>query len=290
MPAFVGGGGGSVSTSQAPFLTFQPGGTASPGIVTDWADVEAYADAALTPWTLFIDLSFGAAEVPATADTDFRFLCTMRASAAITGTLLVKDGGKLRNLAAIVAPPISIECEAVTTSGCVVDTLGGITQITAGGVIANQAGSLVPAIEITVTNSVFVAAQGASLQSNAPGIPLIEYTAIGGFQILPVNLNNSGVAFPIPENCIQADPTTTLYSILDATGSLGDQSAFFAGTLLENRISSSNLVNWANGTTAARPAGPSYPPVVGQVYFDTDLGIPIWWDGAAWVDATGAAV
>lgn len=28
--------------------------------------------------------------------------------------------------------------------------------------------------------------------------------------------------------------------------------------------------------------------VIGQMYFDTDLGRPVWWDGSAWVDSGGA--
>lgn len=43
-------------------------------------------------------------------------------------------------------------------------------------------------------------------------------------------------------------------------------------------------IKW--GTTAERPS--VYVP--GYQYFDTDLGHPIWWDGADWVDATGATV
>lgn len=39
-----------------------------------------------------------------------------------------------------------------------------------------------------------------------------------------------------------------------------------------------------NGTTALRPTSPS----VGQFYFDTTLGFPVWWDGSDWVDATGS--
>lgn len=41
-----------------------------------------------------------------------------------------------------------------------------------------------------------------------------------------------------------------------------------------------------NGPTAQRPPSPS----VGVVFFDTILGIPIWYDGTNWVDATGATV
>jgi hypothetical protein len=44
------------------------------------------------------------------------------------------------------------------------------------------------------------------------------------------------------------------------------------------------------GSTADRP---TTNLAIGQQYFDTDLGttgIPIWWDGSDWVDATGAVV
>lgn len=40
----------------------------------------------------------------------------------------------------------------------------------------------------------------------------------------------------------------------------------------------------ASGTTLLRPVSPA----IGQMYFDTDLGIPIWWNGFFWVDALGA--
>ena len=43
----------------------------------------------------------------------------------------------------------------------------------------------------------------------------------------------------------------------------------------------------AAGTTAQRPAAGLY---TGQYYFDTDLGIPIWYNGSDWVDATGTVV
>lgn len=39
-------------------------------------------------------------------------------------------------------------------------------------------------------------------------------------------------------------------------------------------------------TTGGRPG----TPITGQRVFDTTLGIPIWWNGAAWVNAVGVAV
>jgi hypothetical protein len=42
-----------------------------------------------------------------------------------------------------------------------------------------------------------------------------------------------------------------------------------------------------SGTTANRPTINLF---VGQMYFDTDLNYPIWWDGTDWVDSTGTVV
>jgi hypothetical protein len=50
---------------------------------------------------------------------------------------------------------------------------------------------------------------------------------------------------------------------------------------------SQNIIIPDSGNTASRPVTTL---LVGQFYFDTDLGIPIWYDGTNWVDATGATV
>lgn len=43
-----------------------------------------------------------------------------------------------------------------------------------------------------------------------------------------------------------------------------------------------------HGATSERPSLSSTQ--AGFVFFDTTIGKPIWWDGASWVDATGANV
>jgi len=48
-----------------------------------------------------------------------------------------------------------------------------------------------------------------------------------------------------------------------------------------------NITIPAAGTTALRPT--DYLEV-GQTYFDITLGIPIWWDGSDWVNASGTVV
>jgi hypothetical protein len=54
------------------------------------------------------------------------------------------------------------------------------------------------------------------------------------------------------------------------------------GTIQVARTRSDNVT----GTTAARPT----TVAAAFRYLDTDLGIPIFWDGTNWIDATGATV
>ena len=43
-----------------------------------------------------------------------------------------------------------------------------------------------------------------------------------------------------------------------------------------------------HGTTVSRPTPSSTE--IGYTYFDETIGKPIWWNGSAWVDSTGASV
>jgi len=56
-----------------------------------------------------------------------------------------------------------------------------------------------------------------------------------------------------------------------------------------NQLDAYNLATSipSSGATADRPAQQLQ---VGQFYFDTTLGYPIWYDGTDWVDATGTVV
>ena len=48
-----------------------------------------------------------------------------------------------------------------------------------------------------------------------------------------------------------------------------------------------NVTVPAKGTTALSPT--DYLEI-GQFYFDTTLGIPIWWNGTNWINASGTVV
>ena len=48
-----------------------------------------------------------------------------------------------------------------------------------------------------------------------------------------------------------------------------------------------NVVKPAHGTTANRP---TFDLQIGTPYFDTTLGIPIWYNGTVWVNSSGTTV
>lgn len=51
------------------------------------------------------------------------------------------------------------------------------------------------------------------------------------------------------------------------------------------------VVNPRYGTTANRPISVAQLPLaIGQTYYDTTLGIPIWWNGTVWKNASGTTV
>jgi hypothetical protein len=96
---------------------------------------------------------------------------------------------------------------------------------------------------------------------------------------LAVNLSEVGVGL-ISDNFVVGDDTTEVVLVTDATDAVPNISGTFLGELLV--IATPGLA----APTAGRPT----PNQAGVSIFDSTLGKPIWWTGAAWVDATGAPV
>lgn len=82
-----------------------------------------------------------------------------------------------------------------------------------------------------------------------------------------------------------------LYSTSAGALSTTPSSSFVGVVTASHAVSGTLLVSpdrrvVGNGTTAQRPT----TRVVGFTYFDSTLGIPVFWSGAAWVNASGAVV
>lgn len=77
--------------------------------------------------------------------------------------------------------------------------------------------------------------------------------------------------------------------LCDGTWRPPSLSAFFGTYILDGLFAKAERIEPLAGTTGTRPTGGvPFGPLLGMMYFDTDIGKPVWWDGAQWVDATGA--
>lgn len=78
--------------------------------------------------------------------------------------------------------------------------------------------------------------------------------------------------------------------VIDIVKNYNKSSAFTDRKLTDTPTDNLSVVNRRyvnmNGTTTNRPTS----SILGQYYFDTTLGIPVWWDGSSFVDATGNPV
>ena len=271
-------------------LTFKPGGTNGNGVVTTWAQVQAVAAAAEGPWTLYIDDSLAAAEVPAATTTDFKMLCTIDiVFGQSNGKLTIKDTGVIKNFLNLQTGGVYVE--AATTAGIIFDTPGLRTNIREGGVIQNTLGvSTVPAINVTVDFYVIVSFQSGAITnietSGEPTVPMLEYTSTNSpFFVIAQIANTRAGATVIPANCIVGDASATILNIHDAGDRLTPQSGFL-GAISYVPIALSQYLAPAQGDTASRTSFAT----AGAMYFDTTLGIPIWYNGTSWIDATGTIV
>jgi hypothetical protein len=91
--------------------------------------------------------------------------------------------------------------------------------------------------------------------------------------------NSEGDDFSITQ---QADGVTNFFSFASGSSHLRFNPAGFTNF---KGVETKDVV-WRSGGGGSRPSSPS----VGQRFFDTDLGQPIWYDGTSWVDAQGNSV
>ena len=130
------------------------------------------------------------------------------------------------------------------------------------------------------------------LTNSGPGVPLAT-TSTAGTVIVSTGLLVDGSGNLSVENVFTSAEKTKLAGIEDnATADMTDAEI---KTAYENN-SNTNAYTDAektqvakidqSGDTSSRPSSPA----TGEMYFDTDLGYPIWYDGSDWVDSTGTTV
>lgn len=258
-------------------LLWQPGG---PGPIQTWADVMAIVDSTDIPLAIYGDQSFAPLIIPSSSGTSnlkFSWLAAKTLGQPGFIQFNLQDGAVLHDLYGVVGAA-GLVCSP-TTGPCLTFTPPGGGQ---PALLANQYDGAfqnngsVPAVE--VPDGLFFVLGGFLSGGVATGTAPFARAGVGSTILL------ASIAGGIFQSDIvsSVDGTATLIWRLDGTGpSPVPSQAGFTGTTLVTAIGPAMAT-----TTALRPVG-SQP---GQTDFDTDLGIPIWWNGIAWVDSTGAPV
>jgi hypothetical protein len=144
----------------------------------------------------------------------------------------------------------------------------------------------VPLIEVSPTTphifGFFDFANGFSDVSTAPACHIADGGFAGIFMgfcsrntLIPPNMFSGGAgAFAVVAHDSSHNKSFPLFT------------AGYAGTEVNSPLGQPG----GSGPSANRPLPVIWPIPTGCVYQDTDLGKPIFWDGAQWTDALGVAV
>ena len=170
--------------------------------------------------------------------------------------------------------------ETIATREWVSDTIGGGAPELQDVLTAGNIASL----------HMEIADAGASNMVHPMGLT-VTAPGSGSMTLNPTYL---GATAPGSGNIVQLTPTTPQVFMAVHNGvsvglmvpsGISGSSIEFPETLGPEIMATREWVSLAV-TTPGRPLSPE----VGRMVFDTSLGIPVWYDGAQWVDATGTGV
>jgi len=295
IPALSSGSGGGAST-----LVFRPGGVPGGNVYVTWTGIQE----AMTPGcTVLVDSSLAVgriAHVPAVSGvTDMTGATLSGYSTSFpapdplglyaTDVLQIDDGAQLHNLKCVING-LGILLDSKTTPGMTFAYTAGdatLLQIFQSS-LAMTTTATVPGIQVP---------SGATLEINAnyayigafplpTATPLI-FVAAGGTLTLAL-FNSSSVYNGAGANVLAGAVGATLNYEYDsssgATALLLPPAPGFLGTVTLYQATLAQLAEPAKGATAGRPVPPYL--LAGEMYLDLTLGIPIWWTGAAWINAS----
>lgn len=277
---------GLVPASQN-YIIFRPGGVASATVATTWAAVESFIAAnPLAPLTVYIDPSIAACTVPSTADTDLegRVSLVVVAGSLLSApsTLTVADGGILRNPNTIFG--VLIAGAPTTQPFIIVDIPFLVVTFRSDAGIGHDVTSTAAAMDIQTQFSGMNLIERCSISPAGGAQETISLPAAGVLTLTTLDSDGPG---GVPPTTFSGDGTCLIVNNYDAASKMDDQTIFLGTVTLSPIDYAADCVPSA-GTTASRPTA----PLDGQMYFDTDLHIPIWWEDllSQWQDATGNPV
>ncbi len=262
------------------------------GHVATWAEVDAFIQAVSGLCTVVVDDSIAAATVPGTANTECFGRVVLTSPAIVPGALLsLDDTARLRNIGTIQgglsirgAPSAVMPLEFNWAGRGLVMKEGASIGLTAGAAVS-MCSVLVAGISIEMNDGAFL--------DNAAA-PTVSVVDVAAGQNLVFATDGSLLGLEVFGTWFSGDVTTTLDLFRDPTITL-DQQTLFLGAITEHRVENADALKPSFGGTGSRPtAAFGSAPENGQMYFDTDLaagsGLPIWWNGTTWVQATPPAL
>lgn len=276
------GGGGSSQFFQAAVI-YRPGVPSAGNAVATWAEVDALIAANNGAINVYLDPQFGVPNVDMVTNCfgATRFAPLVLSPSAGTNELVIDDGAQLQN-PAIFAGNMNIH-GAPTAVSSILMSLGSPLFVREGCSFTQDAGAAVSLV--SNTNPAFgqtVLLEGGVFVNNEPTLPMID-TVAAGLYILASLLTFQQ---PVPQTLVGGGAGGTLVWLTDST-ILQNQQTLYLGTQVNQRTSLQGAIQPDTGNTASRP---TYSLQTGQMYFDTDLGQPIWYNGTNWVNAAGVVV
>lgn len=280
-------------------IVWRPAGVAGPGVATTWAAVMAFVAESDAPSTIWIDLQGtvgGYAVVPAgTYDMKHATISGFNRGFSNFGqnSIAISDGAVLKNLAAFM-DEVQVECRTSTVGAPNLDwdvpvaPVGGFIQFVLGRSVRVTVAGTQPAIIVDPARFSFVLRweNGAFFQQT--GVLATKFIQVkpNGFCGLTFVASGTGTAwFPFIIGAVDATSAVAVQFI-------GDGSAPTPTTWLATFATNKITVSTPQGllmTTADRNAI-NISKNVGDWYFDATALKPVYWTGAAWVDAVGTPV
>lgn len=283
--AFVPSCGPSIPDSQASVgVLWKPGAPAAGDQVSTWAQVMGLVNTTPGSILVSVDTSVAPAVVPPGSHdlggrVSFRGVPNSFSFLGPPQVMSLADGAQLVNPAFF--EMITVETNCTSVRAIALSNFRALA-LNFGAQIRNL-GTIAP-IFVAAGETVAMRFQGqAGLSGN---MPVVELAAGGPGGALLVQ----GLQAPNLDPDVWSGGAGSMLGYLcDGTWRPPVLSAFLGTYLLDRLFAKAERIEPFAGTTGMRPTGGiPFGPLLGMMYFDTDIGKPVWWDGAQWVDATGA--
>lgn len=260
-------------------IIWAPGGS---GDAQNFLDVAKMIGGALHPLLVYVDRrSAGEAELSIPAgrwDLEGTSATTLGYGDSTTNTIYIEDGAVLLNPGEMFR---SVRVVA-RSSAPVVEFVGlpdGKVPViyAANGASFKNEGS-VPCYTVAADKFVVLALSNAAVEQGTTPVIYVE----SGGTLLARSIQGS----TIDPAAISCDVGGTIIFAHDGNALFPVEWPGVAGSILNQPAG----IAGGSGPTAFRPSEVIGPLSAGCLYYDKDLGKPIWWSGVEWVDATGTAV